>query len=99
MLRGEGSTYHKKSSFQPVGFAITKKVSDDQDRQYQQDDHENLKVEVHGLSDGPANKNDKWTIKEGSLDRWSQAVIESDVNDSIYNPLASVLHRRIVGLP
>lgn len=80
-------TYHKKSSFQPVGLAIAKKVAYYQNRQHKQDNHENLKVEIHWLSDSPANQNDERAIEEGGLDRGSQAVIQGNVNDSIYNSL------------
>jgi hypothetical protein len=51
-------TYNKQSAFQPVGFTIPKEVSNHEDRQDEQNDHEDLKVQVQGFADGPGDEDD-----------------------------------------
>lgn len=77
-------TYHKQCSFEPIGFAITEKVAYNQDRQNKQNNHKDLKVQVHGLSHSQTDEDNQGGVEECCLDRRTQAVIQSDINDTVW---------------
>lgn len=77
-------TYHKQRAFEPVRLAVAKEVANDEYRQDEQSNHEDLKVEVHGLTQGPADNDDKGAVEQGSLDRRAEAVVESHVDGAVW---------------
>jgi hypothetical protein len=80
---GSKNTYHKKGTFQPVGFAIAKEISNNKNRQDEQADHEDLKVEVQGLAHDPCNNNSQWGVEKGCLNGGAETVIQGNVDHAI----------------
>lgn len=72
-------TYDEQRSFQVIRLAITEEIAYDQDGQNEQSDHEDLKVEVHGFVEDPANDDDKGRVEESGLDGRAEAVVEGEV--------------------
>lgn len=67
--------YHQKRSFKPVRLSIPKEVAHHEDGKHKQDDHKDLKIEVHRLTYGPSDYHHKRAIEQGCLDGWAKAVV------------------------
>jgi hypothetical protein len=63
------SPYNQERSLQVIRFPITKEITNDQDSQHKKRDHEDLKVQIHRLSECPAYEDDQGCIEESGLDR------------------------------
>jgi hypothetical protein len=62
------TTYNKEGAFQVVGLAVAQKVTDHDNREYKQYDHEDLEIEIHVFAESPSHYNDERSVEQGSLD-------------------------------
>lgn len=76
-------TYHQKSSLEVIRLPVTQEIANDQDGEDEEGDHEDLKVEIHGFVQGPADEDDEGGVEEGGLDGGAETVVECKVLVSI----------------
>lgn len=72
-------THNKQRALEVIRLPISKEVPHDDNGQDEQDDHEDLEVEVHGLVQDPAGEHDERGVEEGCLQRGAEAVEEGEV--------------------
>jgi hypothetical protein len=72
-------TYHEQGTFEIIRLAVAEEVPNHDDRQDQEHDHEDLKVEIHVFAHDPADDDDQGRIEERSLDGRANAVEEREV--------------------
>lgn len=69
-----------KTALQIIRFPVPKEVPYHENREHKQDDHENLKVQIHVLAEAPANYNGQRSVQQSSLNRRTQTVEECKVD-------------------
>lgn len=72
-------THNQQRTFEVIRFAITKEVANYHDGKDKQDDHEDLKVEIHIFAHDPAHDDDKRGVEQRRLNRGTNAVKKSKV--------------------
>lgn len=75
--------YHEKCSFEPIALTVPQEVANRQNRQYEKCDHEDLKIQIHRLAEGPSDEDHQRAVEERGLDGGPETVVESDVDDTI----------------
>lgn len=74
-----GLTYYKKGSLEVVGLAVAQEVANHNNGENEQNDHEDLKVEIHILTHGPAHNDDQRSIEKRSLNGGTDAMEKSKI--------------------
>ena len=80
----KGRTHHKQGPLQPVGLSIAQEIAHHQNRQNQQPNHKDLKVEIHWLTKNPANEDDERAVEQRRLDGRGETMIKRNVDDAIW---------------
>ena len=72
-------THNEEGAFQIVGLAVAQKVTDHDNGEHKQNNHEDLEIEIHIFPESPPHYDYKGSVEQGCLDRRADAVEESEV--------------------
>ena len=72
-------SYYKQAALEIIGSPVPEEVANHQDGQDQDHNHEDLEIEIHGLTKAPAHNDHKRSIEECSLNRRSKTVVKGEI--------------------
>ena len=71
---------NRQRTFQVVRLSVAEEVSNDENRQHEEDNHKDLKVEIHILPKTPSDDDNEGSVQKGGLDGWPEAVEKGEVD-------------------